>query len=88
MLQIAKAGPNYRVRANFRLGRLAAATEQRGVPDGLTLRIAPTAGTNAGCLLLLRAYPGTDLLAAWDNGKCGGQSGAGWRGVYRRDPVR
>lgn len=88
VFQIAKAGSNYRVRGTLRLGRAVAATEERGVPDGLTLRVAPASGKNAGCLLLLRAYPGTDLLAAWDNGKCGGMTDQGWRGVYKRDPVR
>lgn len=85
VLTIARSGSNYRVRTVVRLGRTSVQGDERGVADGLTLRVAPTAGKNAGCLLLVRAYPGTDLLAAWDNGRCGGLAGAGWRGVYRRE---
>lgn len=85
VLTIARAGTGYRVRTVARLGRTSVQADGRGTADGLTLRVAPTAGKNAGCVLLVRAYPGTDLLAAWDNGRCGGLSGTGWRGVYRRD---
>jgi hypothetical protein len=85
VLTIAKAGAGYRVRTVARLGRTSVQSDGRGVADGLTLRVSPVTAANAGCLLLVRAYPGTDLLAAWDNGRCGGLAGAGWRGVYRRD---
>lgn len=85
VLAITKVGGGYRVRSTLRLGRTTAQGDERGVADGFTLRVAPAAGMYAGCLLLVRAYPGTALLAVWDNGRCGGLSGSGWRGVYRRE---
>ncbi len=85
VLTVSRAGTGYRVRGAARQGRATVRTDDRGIGDGLTLRVAPTAGARSGCLLLVRAYPGTDLVAAWDNGRCGGPAATGWRGVYRRE---
>lgn len=85
VLTVSRAGAGYRVRGAARQGRTTVRLDERGTGDGLTLRSAPTAGARAGCLLLVRAYPGTDLVAAWDNGRCGGPAASGWRGVYRRE---
>lgn len=85
VLTVGRVTGGYRVRGTARQGRTTLRTDDRGTGDGLTLRVAPTAGARSGCLLLVRAYPGTDLLAAWDNGRCGGPAASGWRGVYRRE---